>query len=210
MPSGILRCPKCQNLAMGSYSYYDSIKLGNEHWFFYNLVPEPQKWKCWALLHLFGKEPVHWYDPCDCCFNPCHYTPTVVTTINGDVVDVHKDFCCGMCCCIIFFCVCYLIYFMYVTIFVWYDIYYYFCRKRKNEKSIFIGNTEVTKPLESNYWADVKPNLYTENFWCDNYPSLFRCTKCNYSGKSFREFLDVNQPTSNLQNDTTNVEINNN
>ena len=63
MPTGELRCPKCQHTGMGNYSYYDSIKLGNEHWFFYNRVPEPKKWKCWALLHLCGKTPVHWYDP---------------------------------------------------------------------------------------------------------------------------------------------------
>ena len=99
---------------------------------------------------------------------------------------------------------------MYVTVFVWYDIYYYFCRKRIDEKSIFIGNSEITRPLDSNYWSDVKPNLYTENFWCDNYPSLFRCNNCNYIGKSFREFLDVNQPTSYSSHDITNVEINNN
>ena len=99
---------------------------------------------------------------------------------------------------------------MYVTVFVWYDIYYYFCKKRKTEKVIFNGNENMIRDSDSNYWINVNPNLYTENFWCYNYPNLFQCTRCNYFGKSFKEFLDINQPHNYNGDEPTIVNINNN
>ena len=210
MLSGKLICPKCQNNGMSNYLYYDSVKSNVENWFFYNTQPEKKRWKCWALLELCGKTPNHWYDPCGWCFNPCKYTPDVVTTVNGIEVNRQKDAACGICCCIIFSCVCYLIYAMYVTVFVWYDIYYYFCKKRKTEKVIFNGNGNMIRDSDSNYWINVNPNLYTENFWCYNYPNLFQCTRCNYFGKSFKEFLDINQSHNYNGDEPTIVNINNN
>ena len=142
MSSGHLKCPKCQTPGMSGYLYYDSKNLNDTHYIFYNTEAELKKWKCWALLGLCGTEPNHWYDPCGWCFNPCNYTPTIVTKVDGVEVSRQKDFCCGVCCCICFLCVCYLIYAMYAMVFVWYDLYYYFCKKRTINKIICLGNIQ--------------------------------------------------------------------
>ena len=191
MSSGELRCPKCQTPGMGGYLYYDSKSLNEKHYIFYNTEAELKKWKCWALLGLCGREPIHWYDPCGQCFNPCNFIPDVVTKIDGVEVSRRKDEACGICCCICFLLICYLIYAMYATIFVWYDIYYYFCKERTIKKIICLGNSKETVSMD--YWPNVGPNLYTENYWCNNFPNLFRCNNCNYCAKTFRDFMGNDQ-----------------
>jgi len=210
MLSGKLICPKCQNNGMDNYLYFDSVKSNVENWFFYYKQTEEKRWKCWALLDLCGKPPKHWYDPCGCCFNPCDKTPNVITTYDGVEISNRKDTAILICWCVLFFFVCYIIYAMYVTVFVWYDIYYYFCRKRKTEKVIFNGNNVMRVDSDSNYWANINPNFYTEKFLCDNYHNLFHCTRCNYYGKSFKEFLDINQSHNYNGDEPTIVNINNN
>ena len=214
MLSGRLICPKCHNLGMSNYLYYESnICDGQELWIFYNSETKRDNWKCWALLEVCGCTVHKWYDPCNCCFNPCKYTPTVVTEVNGVEVSREKDCFCGMCCCFLFFLVCYLIYIFYFTIFFWYDLYYHFCKTSKEIKTVCTGNGEQL--VENSYnWAE-NDNVYTENYWCNNYPNLFNCKKCNYHGKSFKEFIDNNQTSDNpvnivnTQTDITNAGINN-
>ena len=199
MKSGKLRCPNCQSPGMGNYLYYDSIySSGNTLWFFYYTQTQIKTWKCWALLEVCGTYPKHWYDPCGWCFNPCDYTPDVVTTVNGVEVSRSADLATGFLCCLIFLCVCYLIYGMYASIFIWYDLYYYFLKELPTYKIIFIGNGEMKVDSDSDYWVNYNPNLYTEQFLCDNFPNLFFCRSCYYYGKSFRDFLTVKQLLPNI------------
>ena len=199
MRSGELRCPNCHNPGMSNYYYYDSIQSNGNLWFFYNIDSEVKTWKCWALLYACGSRPKHWYDPCGWCFNPCDYTPDVVTTVNGVEVNRAPDGAIGICCCMIFLCVCYLIYGMYASLFFWYDLYYFFCKPVKEYKIIFIGNGEMRVEIDSYYWVNNNyTHIYTEQFYCDNFPNLFYCTRCNYHGKTFREFMAIKELSSNF------------
>ena len=210
MNSGELKCPSCQNPGMSDYAYYDSI--GDKHWFFYNTQTQFNQWKCWALLESCGTYPKHWYDPCGWCFDPCDHTPDIVTKVNGVQVSRQIDYATGFCCCFFFLIVCEIIYVMYCSIFFWYDLYYYFCKGTTTNKVIFIGNGERVVPSNSYYWTNVDPNFFTEKYWVDNFPNLFHCTRCNYQGKSFKEFMPNNQLANFLAHEptsVTNVALNN-
>ena len=184
---------------MNNFSFYESIKLndGHDHYIFYNEIKKERECKIWALLGLCGKEAEKCYDPFDWCFNPCDKTPNVVTTVDGIVVDRKPDYATGCCYCFLFIMLCGFIYFLYGSIFLWYDLYYNFCKKRKREKEIFNGQSLINVPEDESFWSDYNTSLYTENYWCNNYSYLFNCKKCNYAGKSFKEFLDVNQIVEN-------------
>ena len=62
-------------------------------------------------------------------------------------------------------------------------------------KEIRTGNRLENISENESFWNDYNTNLYTENYWCNNYFNLFICKKCNYMGKSFKDFLDINQTT---------------
>ena len=202
MSKGQLNCPVCKKAGMGpnSYLYYESQRLndGQDHFLFYNTQTQFNAWKCWALVEECGCTVHHWYDPCGLCFNPCDHTPDVVTyNVYGQEISRQKDCATGTICCLLFVFLSYVIYFMYFGFFIWYDIYYYFCKSSTTMKSICFGNQEKLYPEHGNYWAEIGPNFYTEYYWCTNFPGLFRCIGCNYQGKSFKEFMEINQMSFN-------------
>ena len=97
---------------------------------------------------------------------------------------------------------------------MWYDIYVAFCKKRKRYK-IFCAGEERQKVGEGEIFDNKNTNLYTEDYSCNyNFSNLFNCYKCSYQGKSFKEFLDINQIEENpvdivnTQNNDTNAGIN--
>lgn len=216
MPKGILCCPKCYQPGMDTYDFYEYAILndGKEHWSFYYEQKQERKCRCWALWEDCGYKVHHPLDPCDCCFNPCDHTPDIVTYENGIEVNRQKDCFCGMLCCLVFICVAYLIYCLYFTIFIWYDLYVSCCKRRKRVKVFCAGEKEEKISEDESFWTNNNTKLYTEAYWCNNYPNLFKCSKCSYQAKSFKEFLDKNQISenpveiANTQNDVTNGGIN--
>lgn len=213
MISGKLSCPKCHSTGMNGYEYYESKTFddGEARWIFYNTSIKFKQWKCWALVEECGCRVHKCYDPFGCCFNPCDHTPDVVTVENGIEVNRQKDCCIGYLCCFAFFLVCYLIYALYVTIYFWYDLYYYFCKTSKSVRKICIGKTSKTIEDDKYLWYDNDINLFTEKFWCTNFPYIFICEKCNHKAKTFKDFLDINQKTENPVNIVTNqTDITNN
>ena len=70
---GVLICPNCQRQGMNKYSLWSS-RLINEYtkqWLFYNKIKKRRGWKCWSIFGLCNKKIKNWYDPGNCCFNPC-------------------------------------------------------------------------------------------------------------------------------------------
>ena len=95
--------------------------------------------------------------------------------------------------CALFLVICTLIYMLYFTIFIWYDIFYFCCEPLDYHKVICTGDRKESIPDDSDYWTSDKAKLFTEEYWCKNYPKLFKCTKCNHSAESFKDFLDYKQ-----------------
>ena len=193
MPQDELICPNCRSQGMNGYLYCESrvTNDGKYQWLFYNIIPKENTWKCWALLDSCGCKVHTWYDPCNCCFNPCDHTPDVVTYINGQEVRREKDCATGTICCIFLMFVIYFIYAIYFMLFFWFDLYFYFCGGSPNQKAICTGNGNILVPENSYYWED-DTNLFTEQYWCINFPYLFVCKSCNYYGKSFKDFIYTN------------------
>ena len=70
---GVLICPNCQHNGMSKYKFWSS-RLINEYtkyWIFYNKFKKRRGWKCWSIFELCKKKIHKWYDPGNCCFNPC-------------------------------------------------------------------------------------------------------------------------------------------
>lgn len=216
MPNGQLFCPKCKTAGMGqnSYLYYESrVYKDQEGFIFYNRVTIENKWKCWALVEECGCMVKNYFDPFGWCFNPCDHTPDVITYVNNKPVRKNKDFFCGLLLCMLYFCVIAIIIYMYALIFFWYDLYHCFCKKEKIIKIIYTGKEEVSYSEDEDYGLDIKRNFSTEDYWCKHFPDLFKCKKCNYQGKTFKEFMDINQIAEhpveivNTQMDETNAGI---
>ena len=205
MPSGKLLCPKCHNPGMSDFLLYESKKFEDckDHWIFYNRERQygHWRWKCWALVEVRGYPVKNCFDPFGWCFDPCKHTPDVITYENGREVSRSKDFCIGYLMCALFLVVCTLIYMLYFTIFIWYDIFYCCCEPLDYHKVICTGDRKESIPDDSDYWTSDKAKLFTEEYWCKNYPKLFKCTKCNHSAESFKDFLDYKQISENSAND---------
>ena len=202
MYSGQLRCPNCHNLGMSGYLYYESgnLKNGQTYWIFYNRETQHNGWKCWALMDVCGCTIHHWYDPCGCCFNPCDLTPDRVTYVDGVEVHREKDCATGMCWCLVFLFLCYIIYALYFGLYFWYDLYYYYCKGSQKMKVIFTGKGDVLIPEGNIYYSDKNGNTYTEQYWCTYYPTIFICRQCNHCARSFKEFIEINQAPSSTVN----------
>ena len=175
---------------------------------FYNIENQTNKWKCWAALSVLGGCKVyHWYDPCDCCFNPCSVkNPKIEPYDNQSDIERKKDeiACCIYIRCFFFIMLCYLIYAMYLCIFIWYDIYYAFCHK--------IGNGERTFDYNEDIWKNEGSKTFTEQYWINNHQYLFKCAKCSWNSHTFHDFIVNEQrtvPIVNTQADFTNGGINN-
>ena len=190
MEQGEFHCPKCSQLGMGNYKRYESKILndGQKHWIIYNVETEPGGWLCWALLYECGVDVKHWWDPWGCCFNPCTAGTTVTVYENGyGDRYVETNHVCTICCCFLFFIICYFLYAIYLCLFIWYDIYHAFCNG-KSVKIICIGNGEKKVDDNDKHWNDITDYTFTENWW-KNYPNLFVCSKCAFRGNSLKDFV---------------------
>ena len=167
MPQVILCCPKCHQPEMNNFSFYESRNLNDNkyHYIFYNEIKQKRECKYWALLEEYGY-PVHsCLELCNWCFDPCNNTPDVVTYNEyGKEINRQKDALCGIVCCILFLSVVSIIYSMYFTIFIWYDIYYACFKKRKRIREICTGQEVINIPDDKSFWNDYNTNLYTENY----------------------------------------------
>ena len=208
-------CPKCFQPGMGNYIYYDSRILndGQKHWIFYNIETEPSGWVCWALLYECGVKVEHWWDPCGCCFNPCTVARTHVTVYQNAYGDryVETSYWEHFCCCFLFLMLCYFLYMIYFSIFIWYDIYNAFCNV-KRVKMMCIGNGQIKVDDNDLHWNNIKDYTFTENWWM-NFPNLFFCYKCTYRGVSFRDFIGpghINVPVVGSKDEVINTGINSN
>lgn len=215
MNYGEFHCPKCSERGMGDYKCYESKILndGQKHWVFYNIEKESGGWLCWALLHTCGVKVKHWWDPWGCCFNPCKVARTKVTIYEDSYGNKYKEesYCEHFCYCFLFLMVCSFLYMVYFTFFIWYDIYYAFCHK-KRVKIMCTGNGERKEDDNDLYWDSITDFTFTENWWM-NFPDLFVCSKCAYRGNSFIDFVEPghkNVEIVNTQADVTNAGINNN
>ena len=206
MITGSLHCPSCGSSGMGGYSYYESDGYG--HWIFYNISTITNEWKCWAFFASDGRD-VKWYDPCNCCFNPCDVEPVRLNYYDTYLDKEAKENarCATIICrCFFFFMLCYFIYTLYMFFCIWYDICYSFCNVHEM-KTIYIGNgREITVPSSLNIWTNRIFQVYTEQFWTTNYFQLFTCTKYDKNYNTFRYFIGNNQTVQivNNQNVLTN------
>ena len=142
MITGSLHCPSCGSSGMGGYSYYESDGYG--HWIFYNISTITNEWKCWAFFASDGRD-VKWYDPCNCCFNPCDVEPVRLNYYDTYLDKEAKENarCATIICrCFFFFMLCYFIYTLYMFFCIWYDICYSFCNVHEM-KTIYIGNGRI-------------------------------------------------------------------
>ena len=206
MITGPLHCPSCGSSGMGGYSYYESDGYG--YWIFYNISTITNEWKCWAFFASDGRD-VKWYDPCNCCFNPCDVEPVRLNYYDTYLDKEAKENarCATIICrCFFFFMLCYFIYTLYMFFCIWYDICYSFCNVHEM-KTIYIGNgREITVPSSLNIWTNRIFQVYTEQFWTTNYFQLFTCTRCGKNYNTFRYFIGNNQTVQivNNQNVLTN------
>ena len=206
MITGSLHCPSCGSSGMGGYSYYESDGYG--HWIFYNISTITNEWKCWAFFASDGRD-VKWYDPCNCCFNPCDVEPVRLNYYDTYLDKEAKENarCATIICrCFFFFMLCYFIYTLYMFFCIWYDICNSFCNVHEM-KTIYIGNgREITVPSSLNIWTNRIFQVYTEQFWTTNYFQLFTCTRCGNNYNTFRYFIGNNQTVQivNNQNVLTN------
>ena len=115
---GVLICPNCQRQGMNKYSLWSS-RLINEYTkqcLFYNKIKKRRGWKCWSIFGLCDKKIKNWYDPGNCCFNPC----------SGGT-----NICVGLLKVIFIYFLFGFIYLGYIFLFLWFDIFYCFFYKEK-------------------------------------------------------------------------------
>ena len=203
MFKGELYCPKCHSQGMSDYLYYESRTLfdGINRYIFYNIETESDGWICWSLLSKCGFRIHHWYDPCGCCFNPCDVPIVRTTYMDGHVEERGSDVVCAFQCAFFIF-LCYFIYCFYFMFFIWFDIFFCFCSV-KTKRIICVGAYIEVVYEGEDIMKRINFALLTEQYWTFNFPMLFKCNKCGYFSKTFRDFMDLNQrpfPIVNNQN----------
>ena len=220
MNCGNLSCPKCGELRMDNFDHWESRinAYGQIQWLFYRTIVIKNGWRCWALLTSCSKKlPKSWYDPCGLCFNPCRYdgprTVTVRRDMFGNEQVVSDDLCC--CCivvgfkCIFLYMLCYLTYFFYFSIFIWYDIYYCIFKE-----TVFYdvytpnGNVKIRENDEVGKWQNIPNEGLTEQYWHAYGVNIFRCNKCGFISNSFHDFIESERNERNkvIIHDNNNIE----
>jgi len=186
---GELMCPNCQHKGMDKYRFWSSrlINKYTKQWLFYNKIPTKRKWKCWSIFEICGKKTKVWYDPCNCCFNPCKVDKEIKTNEEAEV---------QLCIVILKFLFIYelyaLIYIGYVILFLWFDIIYFLCYREKLYVILMENGQEKTIPIKDELWKNFETTGYADYFWQDNFPNLFKCKKCLYKENNFDKFLRKN------------------
>jgi len=171
---GELICPNCEHKGMNKYTFWSS-RIINEYtkqWLFYNKIKKRRGWKCWSICELCKKKIDKWYDPCNCCFDPCSGGICVVLL---KILFLYYLF--GF------------IYIGYVLLFLWFDIFYCFCYKQKFYEVLMSNGKEKIIPIKDGLWKNFETTGYADNFWKDNFPNLFKCERCCCQKSTFYEFL---------------------
>ena len=183
---GELMCPNCQNEAMNKYKFWSS-RLINEYtkqWLFYNKIKTKRKWKCWSIFEMCDKQTKIWYDPCGVCFNPFKMNKEIKT--NEDA----KEQLCMVIIKLLFIYFLYgFIYIGYVFLFLWFDIFYFLCYRKKLYEILMENGQEKIIPVKDGLWKNFETTGYADYFWQDNFPNLFKCERCCYAKNTFYNFL---------------------
>ena len=173
---GELICPNYQYKGMNKYTFWSS-RIINEYtkqWLFYNKIEKRRGWKCWSIFELCSKKINNWYDPWGCCFNPC----------SGNT-----GLCVGLLKILFIYFLFGFIYLGYIFLFLWFDIFYCFCYKQKFYQILMPNGGDKTIPIKEGLWKNFETAGYTDFFWEDNFPNLFKCKRCCCQKRTFYEFL---------------------
>jgi len=183
---GDLFCPNCKRQGMNKYTFWSS-RLINEYtkqWIFYNKIKKKREWKCWSIIELCGKKIHNWYDPCKCCFNPCK-----INEETRKKADAEEQLCIVILKFLFIYELFAFIYIGYVFLFLWFDIFYFLCYREKLYVILMPIGEEKIIPVKDGLWKNFETTGYTDYFWEDNFPNLFKCEKCNYAHNTFYKFL---------------------
>ena len=63
------------------------------------------------------------------------------------------------------------------------------CCKEKFYEILMANGEEKTIPIKDGFWKNFDRTGYTDYFWEDNFPNLFKCERCHYVKNTFYEFL---------------------
>jgi len=173
---GVLICPNCQHNGMSKYKFWSS-RLINEYtkyWIFYNKFKKRRGWKCWSIFELCKKKIHKWYDPGNCCFNPC----------SGNT-----QICAGLLKILALYFLFGFIYLGYIFLFLWFDIFYCICYKEKFYEILMPNGEDKNFPIKDGLWKNFEKTGYADYFWQDNFPNLFKCERCCYTQNTFYKFI---------------------
>ena len=219
MNFGILSCPHCHEKKMYNFDHWETRTLenGQKQWLFYNKINKKRGWQCWALLKSCNKRyATKWYDPCNCCFNPCSVDKNRKITYRY-YADGHveKDddrciICCGKW--IGLFLLYGVIFEFYFLFFIWYDIYYCFFKKQKGYDVYVAGEDKpIFNTEKEGLWYQMPNEALTEEFYKEYSSNIFKCKKCLYTGQSFTDFIGNEDTVVDVNNtaDNTGTNMNN-
>ena len=199
--SGTFKCPKCGNNKVNDFKNWakrDENDYGelNSKWIFYEQEINKQ-WICCICCFCNKKDnDEREKDFNDSCCSARRCVNTLLCKCNEESYPV--------------FALCYhLIVIFYILFFFWFDLFSYLCCSKKRY-SIISGEEETRGllPKNNNIWDEIKGS--TEDEMNRKY-NLWKCSQCNYSSKTFVEFIPkktyktINQ-NKELKNDDDNGE----
>lgn len=203
---GELICPKCAGKGMSDFKFWESKEINNnqKYYIFYN-KKEERIWIFWTLLYYFGcvKKIQRCWDPCGCFNDIC---------TNGKCGN-DSGVCIILCKSILLIVLAELIFLFYFFFCLWFDIFNFFCTKKKT-RIVCNGNTKEEILEKDDMWNNEKIKKLTEIDWICNYRHLFKCNSCHYTSDSFIDFTnntvygEINNNTNDTNNNTTVNNIN--
>ena len=63
------------------------------------------------------------------------------------------------------------------------------CYKEKLYVILMENGQEKTIPVKDGLWINFEKTGYSDYFWQDNFPNLFKCERCGYAENTFYKFL---------------------